>query len=185
ASELVTEILQYTGSRKQVKKIEAEGLLGGIMVDTNNFGVKTGVRTFEAAAWLRRAGADPAIVKRLLQSNIEDFKVRAKGISSAVITEDGIATSVIEGFNQEAQIINAKVADELLNVRGIKASFVAGRDETGQTVVSGRSLGDVNVQVIMEKLGGGGHLTTAGAQCEDSPSEVIEMIRSILSQPKE
>ena len=184
-AELVTELLQYSGPRKQLKKIEAEGLLAGMTVDTNRFAVKTGVRTFEAAAWLRRAGADTTVVKRLFQSSLSTFRARAKAIASAEITDDGIATSLLEGFNPEAQIINSQVADELLNVRGVRASFVAGRDETGQTVVSGRSLGLINVQVIMEKLGGGGHLTTAGARVEDAPEEVIEMIRNILKHHKE
>ncbi len=183
-AELVTEILEYTGQRKQVDKLEAEALLAGMTVDTNRFAVKTGVRTFEAAAWLRRAGADTTVVKKFFQLNISDFRARAKAIANAEITGDGIAMSVLEGFNEEAQIINSQVADELLNVRGMRASFVAGRDGTGQTVVSARSLGDINVQVIMEKFGGGGHLTTAGAQVEDSPEEVICMIKQILAASK-
>ena len=183
-AELVTEILQYTGNKRDLDKLEAEALLAGMTVDTNRFAVKTGVRTFEAAAWLRRAGADTTEVKRLFQSDLDDFKTRSRGLSSAHIGEDGIATSICPGYNQEAQIINSQVADELLNVRGVKASFVAGRDETGQTVVSARSLGDVNVQLIMEKLGGGGHLTTAGAQVEMSPEEVLTMVRNILDGDK-
>ena len=183
-AELVTEILQYTGNKRDLDKLEAEALLAGMTVDTNRFAVNTGVRTFEAAAWLRRAGADTTEVKRLFQSDLDDFKTRSRGLSSAHIGEDGIATSICPGYNQEAQIINSQVADELLNVRGVKASFVAGRDETGQTVVSARSLGDVNVQLIMEKLGGGGHLTTAGAQVEMSPEEVLTMVRNILDGDK-
>lgn len=183
-AELVTEILQYTGNKRDLDKLEAEALLAGMTVDTNRFAVKTGVRTFEAAAWLRRAGADTTEVKRLFQSDLDDFKTRSRGLSSAHIGEDGIATSICPGYNQEAQIINSQVADGLLNVRGVKASFVAGRDETGQTVVSARSLGDVNVQLIMEKLGGGGHLTTAGAQVEMSPEEVLTMVRNILDGDK-
>ncbi len=183
-AELIAEILQYSGQRKQVDKLEAEALLAGMTVDTNRFAMKTGVRTFEAAAWLRRAGADTTEVKRFFQLKLDDFKARARALADAKITEDGIAMSVLEGFNEEAQIINSQVADELLNVRGMRASFVAGRDGTGQTVVSARSLGDINVQLIMEKLGGGGHLTTAGAQVEDSPEEVIEMIRDLLSASK-
>ena len=183
-AELVTEILQYTGNKRDLDKLEAEALLAGMTVDTNRLAVKTGVRTCEAAAWLRRAGADTTEVKRLFQSDLDDFKTRSRGLSSAHIGEDGIATSICPGYNQEAQIINSQVADELLNVRGVKASFVAGRDETGQTVVSARSLGDVNVQLIMEKLGGGGHLTTAGAQVEMSPEEVLTMVRNILDGDK-
>ena len=183
-AELVTELLQYTGGKKQLDKFEAEALLAGMTVDTNRFAVKTGVRTFEAAAWLRRAGADTTIVKRLFQNNLEDFKARAKAIADAEISEDGIATSTLEGYKSEAQIINSQVADELLNVKGVRAAFVAGRDETGQTVISARSLGEVNVQVIMEKIGGGGHLTTAGAQVEETPEEIIDVIKLILEGMK-
>ena len=179
-AELVTEILQYAGARKNLIKFEAEALLAGMTVDTNRFAVKTGVRTFEAAAWLRRAGADTTEVKRLFQSDIEDLRARAKAIANAEVGKNGIAMSLLEGFNENAQVLNSQIADELLNVRGVKASFVAGRDETGLTVVSARSLGEINVQVIMEKLGGGGHLTTAGAQSDDSPEEVLDIVRNIL-----
>ena len=184
-AELVTEILQYSAGRKALEKLEAEALLAGMTIDTNRFAVKTGVRTFEAAAWLRRAGADTAEVKKLFQTDLDDFKTRSKAFAAAHIGDDGIASSICEGYNQEAQIINSQVADELLNVRGVKASFVAGRDETGRTVVSARSLGDINVQLIMEKLGGGGHLTTAGAQVEESPEDVIKIIYSILGETEE
>lgn len=180
-SELVTEILQYIGPKKSLVKLEAEALLGGITIDTNRFAVKTGVRTFEAAAWLRRTGADTTEVKRFFQTDMEAFKVRAKCIAAVQFHDGGVATSICEGCNQDAQIINSQVADELLNIRGVKASFVAGRNEKGATVISARSLGEMNVQIIMEKLGGGGHLTTAGAQVEDSPEEsmakVLELIK--------
>ena len=149
--------------------------------DTNRFAVKTGVRTFEAAAWLRRAGADTTEVKRFFQTDLESFKIKAKCIAAAEY-HDGVATSVCEGCNEEAQIINSQVADELLAIKGIKATFVAGRNVRGETVVSARSLGDVNVQVIMEKLGGGGHLTTAGAQVECSPEAAIEKILELIQQ---
>lgn len=179
-AELVTEILQYTNAKKLLRKLEAQALLAGMMVDTNRFSVKTGVRTFEAAAWLRRAGADVTEVKKFFQENLDSFKIRAKAIAQADIRDDGIAMSICEGFNEEAQVINARVADELLNIRGMRASFVAGMDETGKTMVSARSLGDLNVQVIMEKLGGGGHLTTAGSQVEESPEEILEIIEQLL-----
>lgn len=175
-AELVTEILQYVGGKKTLIKLEAEALLAGMYIDTNRFAVKTGVRTFEAAAWLRRSGADTTEVKRFFQTDLDDFRVRAKCIAAAEFYDNGVAVSVCEGENQEAQIINSQVADELLNIKGIKASFVAGRNEKGVTCVSARSLGEVNVQLIMEKLGGGGHLTTAGAQVSDSPEEVLRKI---------
>ena len=181
-SEMVTEILQYLGARKELSKLEAEALLAGMTVDTNRFAVKTGGRTFEAAAWLKRAGADTAEVKKMFQTSLEDFKIRSDAVAKALITEDGIATSICGGMNPEAQIINSEVADELLNVKGVKASFVAGKDHEGATLVSARSLGDVNVQVLMEAIGGGGHLTTAGAQVDIPPEEIIETVREMAAE---
>lgn len=180
AAELVSEIIQYAAPKKTLVKLEAEALLAGMTIDTNRFAVKTGVRTFEAAAWLRRAGADTTEVKRFFQTNLDAFKVRAKSIAAAEFHDNGIATSISEGCNEGAQVLNSQVADELLNIRGVRASFVAGRTETGKTVISARSLGELNVQVIMEKLGGGGHLTTAGAQVDCSPEEVISKVLDII-----
>ncbi|MCI9596500.1 MAG: DHH family phosphoesterase [Firmicutes bacterium] len=181
-SELVAEIIQYSGEKKTLKKMDAEALLAGITVDTNRFAVKTGVRTFEAASWLRRCGADTAAVKRYFQSDLDSFQIRAKCIANAVFLDGGIAMSVCQGENPNAQIVNSQVADELLTVKGIRATFVAGQNDRGQTVVSARSLGDLNVQVIMEKLGGGGHLNTAGAQVETSPEETLENLKAILEE---
>ena len=181
-SEMVTEILQYLGAKKELSKLEAEALLAGMTVDTNRFAVKTGGRTFEAAAWLKRAGADTAEVKKMFQTSIEDFKIRSDAVARSRITEDGIATSICGGMNPEAQILNSEVADELLNVKGVKASFVAGMDHEGATLVSARSLGDVNVQVLMEAIGGGGHLTTAGAQVDVPPEEIIEKVREMAAE---
>lgn len=181
-SELVTEILQYIGPKKNLVKLEAEALLGGITIDTNRFAVKTGVRTFEAAAWLRRTGADTTEVKRFFQTDMEAFKVRAKCIAAVQFHDSSIATSICEGCNQDAQIINSQVADELLNIKGVKASFVAGRNEKGNTVISARSLGEINVQLVMEQMGGGGHLTTAGAQVDESPEESIEKVLELIKK---
>lgn len=185
-AELVSEILQFAAPKKTLIKLEAEALLAGMTVDTNRFAVKTGVRTFETAAWLRRAGADTTEVKRFFQIDIDAFRIRAKCIAAAEFHEGGIATSILEGENEDAQVINSQVADELLNIKGVKASFVAGKTKTGKTVISARSLGELNVQVIMERLGGGGHLTTAGAQVELSPQEVIQQaVRLAGCGPKE
>lgn len=181
-AELVSEMLQYAGNRKSIIKLEAEALLAGMTIDTNRFAVKTGVRTFEAAAWLRRSGADTTEVKRFFQTDMEAFKVRAKCIAAAKFHENGVATSICEGQNQDAQVINSQVADELLNIKGVKASFVAGQNENGITCISARSLGEMNVQIIVEKLGGGGHLTTAGAQVNESPEEVIETVLDIVGK---
>jgi len=182
ASELVTEILQYSGDKKNVAKFEVEVLLGGISVDTNRFAVKTGVRTFEAASWLRRSGADTTAVKRFFQTDQKVFMLRAACIANARVLENAIAVSICEGMNAEAQIINSQAADELLTIKGVKASFVAGRDSYGQTVISARSLGEINVQMIMEKFGGGGHLTTAGAQVNLPPEAALEQLEGILKE---
>lgn len=181
-SELVTEIIQYSGQKKMLGKMDAEALLAGITVDTNRFAVKTGVRTFEAASWLRRSGADTTAVKKYFQSDLDSFKIRAKCIANAQFLDDGIAMSVCQGKNPNAQIVNSQVADELLTVQGIRATFVAGQNEHGKTVVSARSLGEINVQLIMEKLGGGGHLNTAGAQVEMTPEETLEKLKGILKE---
>ena len=182
AAELVTEIVQYACEKKVLTKVEADALLAGVMVDTNRFAVKAGVRTFEAAAWLKRAGADLVNVRRYFQADAENFRTRALCIANAQFYEGGIAMSICPGQNPNAQIVNSQVADELLTIKGIKASFVAGQDSQGRTVVSARSLGEINVQVLMEKFGGGGHLNTAGAQVEISPEEILEQIRNILEK---
>lgn len=178
--ELVTEIIQYIIEKKTLNKMEAEALLAGITMDTNRFAVKTGVRTFEAASWLRRSGADTTSVKRYFQSDLENFQTKAKCIANAQFMEGGIAMSICQGKSPDAQVMNSQVADELLTVQGVRATFVAGQNDQGQTVVSARSLGEVNVQLIMEKLGGGGHLNTAGAQLTISPEETLEKIKEIL-----
>ena len=179
-SELVTEVVQYACEKKVLTKMEADALLAGIMVDTNRFAVKAGVRTFEAASWLRRAGADLEKVRRYFQSDAGSFKTRALCVANAEFYDGGIAMSICPGQNSNSQIVNSQVADELLTIKGIKASFVAGQNETGKTVVSARSLGDINVQVVMEKFGGGGHLNTAGAQVDMPPEEILRLIRESL-----
>lgn len=180
ASELITEILQYTATKRIVNKFEAETLLAGITVDTNSFSIRTGVRTFEASAWLRRAGADTTEVKRFFQTEVTSFQSKAEAIANAEYSEYGTAYTISEGYSTEAQIINAQVADELLMVKGVKASFAIGKNDEHTTVISARSLGDINVQVIMENFGGGGHLTSAGAQVDISPEEVLEKLKEIL-----
>lgn len=184
-SELVAEILGYSGERKNIDKLEAEIMLAGITMDTNRFSVKTGVRTFEAAAWLKRQGADTTEVKRFFQTDMKLFKIRAKCVSKATITKDGQAMTICEGEHNNAQIITAQIADELLSVKGVKAGYVAARDIQGGTVMSARSLGAVNVQTVMEKLGGGGHLTTAGCQSKETPEELIKKLKAVLREDEE
>lgn len=180
-SELVTEMLQFADGKRQLTALEADALLGGMTVDTNRFTVQTGVRTFEAASWLRRAGADTSTVKRLFRIDGESFRLRAEAIAGAKI-EDGIATAICTVPHGDAQVVDSQVADELMTVKGVRASFAAGVDLSGQTVISARSLGDMNVQTVMERLGGGGRLMTAGAQTDMSPEEAIEEIKRIIKE---
>ena len=180
ASELVAEILQYRVDKKALSNYEADALMAGIMLDTNRFAVKAGVRTFEAASWLRRAGADLSRVRTYFQESPESFINRANGIVNAKIMEGGIAMSICSGHSINTQIVNSQVADELLTIKGTVASFVAGRNEEGQTVVSARSLGDMNVQTIMEHFGGGGHMNTAGTKTDMAPEEILAQIEEYI-----
>ena len=179
-AELVTEILQYTDVKIKLKPIEVEGLYGGIMVDTKNFTFKTGVRTFEAAAYLRKCGVDIIKVKKWFQSDLHTYQIISEIVSKSEIVNDSIAISTYENDDENANIIAAKAADELLTIGGINASFVLGK--TGDKIyISGRSIGGINVQLILEKLGGGGHITLAGAQLEkmsmeDAKQELINRI---------
>jgi len=176
-SELITEMLQYMESRVNIEKKEAEALLAGITVDTKNFSFKTGVRTFEAAAFLRRYEADTTAVKQLFQDDLSTFIAKSNIVSNAVVIKDNIALSVNIDPIPNARLIAAQGADALLNIRGINCSFVVGIKEDDVIFISGRSLGDMNVQLILEKIGGGGHLTVAGAQFDDKD---IEEVKSLL-----
>ena len=184
ASELVTEILQYMLDKKQVTRLEADALMAGIMLDTNRFAVKAGVRTFEAASWLRRVGADLTKVRRYFQDAPEHYMNRARGVVNARIIDDRIAMSICEGQTVNATITNSQVADELLTLKGIEASFVAGKNEKGRTVVSARSLGNINVQYIMENFGGGGHMNTAGTNTDMEPEEILAEIERYIHTMK-
>lgn len=173
ASELVTEILQYTDVKVKLKPIEVEGLYGGIMVDTKNFTFKTGVRTFEAAAYLRKCGVDIIKVKKWFQSDLNSYNEIANIVRSAEMYENSIAIAIYDKEDKDANLICAKAADELLTISDITASFVLGN--VGDRIcISGRSIGDVNVQLILEKLGGGGHITLAGAQVEGMTLEEVK-----------
>jgi c-di-AMP phosphodiesterase-like protein len=182
ASELIAEIMQYDDKVGRINKIEANMMLAGIFVDTNNFSVKTGTRTFEAASWLRDNGADSMVVREYLQNDMEDFRQRANIISNADFSLNGVAISRNEGAHFNARTIVAQAADELLDIKGIKASFVVGETKR-EVVVSARSLGSLNVQAIMERLGGGGHLTVAAAQIPGaSQAEVIGRIKELIKE---
>ena len=186
ASELVTEIVEYATQEVTLEQIEAESLYAGIMMDTKNFTFKTGVRTFEAAAYLRKYGIDIIKVKKWFQSDLESYTVIAEIVKNAEIINDSIGISVYEEKDKNANLICAKAADELLTISNISASFVLGR--MGDKVcISGRSIGDINVQVILEKLGGGGHITLAGAQVEgmtleEAKTELIIRINEYFAE---
>ena len=186
AAELVTELLQYAETKINLKTIEAESLYAGIMMDTKNFTFKTGVRTFEAAAYLRRCGVDIIRVKKWFQSYLKIFNTIADIVKRADIVNTTIAISIYDKTSKEASLICAKAADELLTISDITASFVLGN--TGEKIcISGRSIGDINVQVILEKLGGGGHITLAGAQVEgmtieETKQELINRINEYFSE---
>lgn len=184
ASELVTELLQYMDKKVVIRQIEAESLYAGIIVDTKNFTLKTGIRTFEAAAFLKKYGVDTMAVKQMFQNDIDIYVAKADVIKNAEIIDEEIAISVCEN-EQDGALIAAQSADELLNIVGIKASFVLSKQEN-QISISGRSLGEINVQLILEKLGGGGSMTIAGAQLLDiTEEEVIEKLKLAIKEYKE
>ena len=173
AAELVTELLQYTQVTTRLKRIEAEALYAGIMMDTKNFTFKTGVRTFEAAAYLRKSGVDIIRVKKWFQNDLETYKKITEIIKTTEVVNDTIGIAIYDQNDKEANIICAKSADQLLAIGNITASFVLGNDGEKITI-SGRSIGDINVQVILEKMGGGGHITLAGAQIEGMTIEEVK-----------
>jgi len=175
ACELVAEILQYADEKIKLPKIEAEALYAGIVVDTKNFTIKTGVRTFEVATFLRRSGVDPAAVSQFFQHDIGMYTTLASIVSGAEVTPEGIAMAICPLNTQEAQLVSASAADQLLNLSGITAAFVLS-DIDGEINISGRSYGEINVQMILETLGGGGHQTIAGAQIENSSLEEAKLL---------
>lgn len=179
-SELVTEMLPYMVEKPNIKPIEAEALLAGICVDTKNFYFKTGVRTFEAAAFLRRLGADTIDIKKLFSYDFETYLKRAEIIKSAKIN-NGIAIAVCPPEMANLLLV-AQAADELLNITGIQASFVFAKIKD-EVFISARSLGDINVQIILESLGGGGHMTMAGAKLESvTIDEAIEKLDEAINE---
>lgn len=164
ACEMVAEVLQYFQEGMKIEACEADCIYAGILIDTNNFMTKTGVRTFEAAAYLRRSGAEVTRVRKMLRNDMDAYKARAEGVRRADVYRNSFAISVCPAENIESPtIVGAQVANELLNIVGIKASFVL-TEYNGRIYVSSRSIDEINVQIIMERLGGGGHLNVAGAQ---------------------
>ena len=173
ACELVTELIEYSENDITLSQIEIEGLYAGIMMDTKNFTFKTGVRTFEAAAYLRKCGVDIIKVKKWFQSDLETYHKISEIVANAEIVNDSRGISIYDKQDENSNIVCAKAADELLTISDITASFVIGN--LGDKIcISGRSIGDINVQVILEKLGGGGHITLAGAQVEGMTIEEVK-----------
>ena len=183
ASEMVTELVQYIGD-SFVTEAEAEALLAGVMLDTKNFVLKTGVRTFEAAAYLRRKDADTVRVKRLFSDSINAYKAKYQIVSNAHVYNHYAVASTESEF-PDIRIAAAQAADELLSIQGVDASFVV-FPAGGFINISARSLGEINVQLVMESLGGGGHLTMAGAQLENiTVKEATEKLLAAITKTKE
>lgn len=178
--ELVTELLQYIHERVVLDVREATALLAGITVDTKSFAFRTGSRTFEAASFLRRNGADSVLIQRMLKEDLEEYIRKAEIIRHAEIYRDCIAIAVADFGKQFPQLLIAQAADTLLNMTGIKASFVVGLRPDGLVGVSARSLGHINVQIVMERLGGGGHFTNAAVQIQGTVTEVAAKLKQVL-----
>lgn len=186
ACELVAEILQYVTDSIRIKSLEADAMYAGIVIDTNNFTNQAGVRTFEAAAFLRRNGADVTRVRKLFRDKMEDYKARAEAVRQAEVFEGAFAISVCPAENVESPtVVGAQAANELLDIIGIKASVVL-TPYNGKIYVSARSIDEINVQVMMEKLGGGGHRTIAGAQLPGATvEEAKEKIKDVILAMKQ
>lgn len=183
ACEMVAEILQYIAGGVKVRSNEADCMYSGIVIDTNNFTAKTGVRTFEAAAFLRRCGADVTRVRKMFRDGANEYKAKAEAVRSAEIFRNAYAVGICpaEGLESPTEI-GAQAANELLDISGIKASFVV-TEYNGKMYISARSIDEVNVQIIMERLGGGGHMNMAGAQMQDVSAEhVITIIKTTINE---
>ena len=184
--EMVAEILQYIDDGIKLKQAEADAMYAGIMIDTNNFLTKTGVRTFEAAAYLKRHGADVTRIRKGLRSDMEEYKIRAEAVKNTEVYLDCYAITVCaaEGMNSPT-VLGAQVANELLDISGIKASFVL-TEFNDKIYISARSIDELNVQLVMERLGGGGHMSVAGAQLKDCTiEEAKDIVRKTLDEMKE
>ena len=180
--EMVAEILQYFDEDLRLRSLEADCLYAGMVIDTNNFTTRSGVRTFEAAAYLRRNGADITRVRKMLRDNIDAYKARAEVVRTAQIYRNcfAIGRCPSEGL-ESPTVVGAQAANELLNIAGVKASFVL-TPYNNEVYVSARAIDEVNVQVMMERMGGGGHLNIAGAQVKATEDETEKMIKDIIDQ---
>lgn len=186
ACEMIAEILQYFEESVRPKSIEADCMYAGIIIDTNNFVTKTGVRTFEAAAFLRRCGADVTRVRKALRDDMDSYKARAEAVRHAESYMDDYAISICPAQGLESpNVVGAQAANELLNIVGVKASFVV-TEYDKRIFISARSIDEVNVQIIMERLGGGGHINIAGAQLSGvTVEEAVQKIKDVLREMTE
>lgn len=185
-AELVTELLEYQPTEHKLTRLEATVMLAGIIVDTRNFTLRTGSRTFDAASFLRNHGADTILCQHFLKDDMDTYIKRSEIIQTVVLEEDGIA--IAHGPNDEIihPVIVAQAADQLLNIEGVEASFVIAKRKDNVVGISARSLGEINVQLVMEKMGGGGHLSNAATQIEDmTVEEVIVQLRKIIHEEEE
>ena len=185
-SELVTELLGYFDDKIELNRLEASALYAGLVVDTKNFAVQTGVRTFEAASYLRRSGADPTLVRHLFRVDFETMKSQANIVEHTEMPLDGVVIAVCPADIKNAQVSAAQTADMLLNIEGVRVSFVLFNTEDG-IGISARSNGDLNVQVIMEQLGGGGHQSVAGTKIKNTnaaevKAKIIEIVDSYIKE---
>ncbi|GGE83106.1 DHH family phosphoesterase [Priestia taiwanensis] len=179
--ELVTELLEYQPKRSKLTMLESTALLAGIIVDTKSFTFRTGARTFDAASYLRSHGADTILVQKLLKEDLESYLQRASLMEHAYFYREGIA--IAKTTNSASQVLIAQAADTLLTMTGVVASFVIAKRDAGNISISSRSLGDVNVQLIMEALNGGGHLTNAATQISDiSVEEAEQMLHTAIDE---
>lgn len=183
ACEMIAELLQYYDSSIRLKPLEADCMYAGIIIDTNNFVAKTGMRTFEAAAFLRRYGADPTRVRKAFRNDMDTYKARAEAVRHAELFMDSYAISVCPSQGLESpNVVGAQAANELLNIIGVKASFVL-TEYNNKIFISARAIDEVNVQIVMEQLGGGGHMNIAGAQLADVDAEGARIrLKEVLTQ---
>lgn len=179
----MTELLEYQPKTEKLTMLESTSLLAGIIVDTKSFTLRTGSRTFEAASYLRSNGADTVLVQRLLKEDIDTYVERSKLIETVEVVGDGVAIAKGENDRQYGSVLIAQTADILLTMEGILASFVIAPRADGKVGISARSLGDLNVQIIMEELGGGGHLTNAACQLEvETVQDAVERLKMVLEE---
>ncbi len=181
-SELVTELIEYQPTNQKLAMLEATALLAGIIVDTKGFALRTGSRTFDAASYLRSQGADTVLVQEFLSQDLETYVEQSHILERSEVYTEGMAIATAEPGVIHDQVLIAQAADQLLSLRGIRAAFVIAELQDGRTAISARSLGDVNVQLIMETLGGGGHLTNAATQISESVVTVADALRKAIDQ---